>query len=156
MLVQCGIEKNRKAALKESKKTIDSGAALERFRLNIELQGGDATICDKPEKLIDSTLIKVPVTSKSAGYVSDVDTFAVGRAVCDLGGGRVKAEDGVDHAVGFSSELKIGDKVKRGGEIGVIYCRTADQADSVSGLLQTAYRITSSVPKVPKLIRASI
>jgi pyrimidine-nucleoside phosphorylase len=156
MLVQCGIEKNRKAALKASQRTINSGAALERFRLNIELQGGDPAICDKPEELIDSTLIKVPVTSKSAGYVADVDTFAVGRAVCDLGGGRVRAEDGVDHAVGFSSELMIGDKVKRGGEIGVIYCRTADQADSVSGLLQTAYRITSSVPKVPKLIRASI
>jgi pyrimidine-nucleoside phosphorylase len=156
LLVQCGIAKRKRDAEKMLNEALDSGRALELFRRNIELQDGDPTICDRPESLINAKLKKIPVTAKASGYLAEVDTFAVGRAVCDIGGGRVKAEDGVDHAVGFESELKIGDAVKRGGEIGVIYCRTEEQADLISEKLRTAYKISKTPPRKPKLIRARV
>ena len=66
---------------RRSRTRIASGEALERFRQNIELQGGDPTICDKPEKLVYKGLKKVEITADTDGYVCAIDTFAVGSAV---------------------------------------------------------------------------
>lgn len=156
LLLQCGIAKRKRDAEKMLSDALSSGKALELFRRNIELQDGDPAICDRPESLVVRELKKIAVIARSSGYLSAVDTFAVGRAVCDIGGGRVKAEDGVDHAVGFESELKIGDAVRRGGEIGVIYCRSEEQADLISEKLRTAYKISKTPPRKPKLIRARV
>ncbi|MBK9767993.1 MAG: hypothetical protein IPP63_13750 [Chloracidobacterium sp.] len=71
-------------------------------------------------------------------------------------GGRIKAEDGVDHAVGLECTVKIGNKVEIGDPLGIIYCRTQNQADSISEILQSAYKITEEIPDIPKLIRATV
>jgi thymidine phosphorylase len=135
---------------------LDSGEALERFRRNVELQGGDAIICDKPEVLLRKGLAEVEVKAPASGYVAAIDTFAVGRAICDLGGGRVKAEDGVDHAVGYAHLKKLGQKVRRGDVLGVVYCRRPSQADLVSETLRNAYKIGEERPRTTKLVRATV
>lgn len=156
MLVQCGIEKTSQKAKAKIQKVLESGDALERFRHNIELQGGDPRICDKPEMLRAKGIRTVAVTAESSGFLSAVDTFAVGRAVCDIGGGRVFAEDQIDHAVGFASMKKIGDRVTRGEAIGVIHCRRRAQADAISEKLRAAYKIAKEKPRITKLIKAKV
>lgn len=156
MLIQCRIEPTVAKAKARIASVLDSGEALARFRQNIELQSGDPKVCDKPEMLIDRKLKKVAIPMMSDGYISEINTFAVGRAICDIGGGRVKAEDGVDHAVGFECSVTIGDQVTVGQPLGVVYCRTKKQADSISENLQNAYKISSEIPKIPKLVRATV
>ncbi len=156
MLLQCKISGTLDSARSAARRSIDSGAALERFRQNVELQGGDPTVCDKPEKLIAKGLIKVPIVADGNGYIGEIDTFQVGRAICDLGGGRVKAEDGVDHAVGYSSTVKLGDRILKGDEIGVIYSRKKTQGEAVSEKLRSAYKISREIPRTTKLIRAVV
>ena len=156
MLVQCGIEKTIAKAKLRLQNVLDSGEALERFRHNIELQAGDPKVCDKPQLLLTKGLAEVPVLAASSGYISEIDTFAVGRAVCDIGGGRIKAEDGVDHAVGLACEKKLGEKVKKGDTLAVIYCRRKSQADSISENLQNAYKIAKEIQNTTKLIRATV
>ena len=156
MLVQCRIEKTIEKGKLRIESVLRSGDALERFRQNVELQGGDPTICDKPEILLTKGLRQVEVVADSSGYITKVDTFAVGRAICDIGGGRVRAEDGVDHAVGLACAKKIGDKVKNGDTLGVIYCRKQNQADLISEKLRNAYKISKEIPKTTKLIMATV
>ncbi len=156
MLVQTRTAPSLEGAKARIRKVLASGEALERFRKNIELQSGDPNVCDRPETLIAKGLKKIPVVSDGNGYVADIDTFAVGRAVCDIGGGRVKAEDGVDHAVGYASLRKIGDRVRKGEELGIIYCRKPAQADSVSQKLSSAYRISKDLPRTTGLVRATV
>ena len=156
MLVQCGIVTSIKNSKLKIQNVLDSGEALERFRQNTELQGGDPKVCDKPELLLSKGLVQMPVLAASSGYIDEIDTFAVGRAVCDIGGGRVKAEDGVDHAVGYACEKKIGDRVRKGDTLGLVYCRRRKQADSISEKLQNAYKISKEIPKTTKLIRATV
>ena len=156
MLVQCKIEKTVEDAKLRIEHVLRSGEALERFRHNIELQGGDPNICDKPEKLLTKSLKEVAIIADSSGYLTEVDTFAVGRAVCDIGGGRVKAEDGVDHAVGYSCAKKIGDRVRKGDTLGVVYCHKQSQADLISEKLRNAYKIGKEIPKTTKLIKATV
>jgi pyrimidine-nucleoside phosphorylase len=156
MLVQCRAAGSLAAAKAGVTRALDSGQALERFRQNIELQGGDPKVCDKPESLFAKGLKKVPVLAADNGYVGEIDTFQVGRAICDIGGGRVKAEDGVDHAVGYSCTVKLGDRIKKGDEIGVIYCRERAQGESVSEKLRGAYKIAREAPRTTQLIRAAV
>jgi thymidine phosphorylase len=156
MLVQCNIDDNIKQAAARATSAISSGEALERFRSNIELQGGDPTVCDRPRMLFGKGIKKVPVTAIAGGFVTEIDTFAVGRAICDIGGGRVKAEDDVDHAVGFECVSKLGDQIAAGDTIGIIHCRSKGQAGSASEILVNAYKIAEEKPNVPKLIRGEV
>ncbi len=156
MLLLGGVADSMESAVAMVGEVLNSGQALAKFRQNVEVQGGNAAVCDDPELLVDPTLLRVPVGAAASGYVAAVNTFAVGRAICDIGGGRIKAEDGVDHAVGLECTVKIGDRVETGDPLGIIYCRTQAQADSISEILQNAYKITEEIPDIPKLIRATV
>jgi thymidine phosphorylase len=46
--------------------------------------------------------------------------------------------------------------VKKGDPLAIIYSRTQDQAASISEKLQSAYKITKEIPKVPNLIKATV
>ena len=129
---------------------------MDSYRKNIELQGGDPRVCDRPETLLTKRLAEVPIVSAATGYILEIDTLAVGRAVRDIGGGRVKAEDGVDHAVGYACEKKIGDNVRKGETRGVVYCRGKKQADSISEKVHNAYKITKEIPRTTKLRKETV
>lgn len=156
ILVQCKIAESAEQAKQKINAVLTSGEALERFGRNIELQGGDPGICDKPEKLLEKGIKKVAVTATNSGYVTDIDTFAIGSALVGIGGGRVKAEDGVDPAVGFECGANLGDTVRTGDIVGTIYCRTRKQADSISEKLRNAYKIGPESPRPAKLVRAVV
>ncbi|HLA95724.1 MAG TPA: hypothetical protein VK612_08385, partial [Pyrinomonadaceae bacterium] len=156
MLVLTGISSDIDAAKKLCLSKLENGEGLERFRLNIECQGGDVSVCDAPVTLIDASLQKTDILADSDGFVSSIDTLAIGNAVCSIGGGRTKADDKVDHAVGFASEVKIGDQIRQGDSIGVVYCRDQDQANGVVSKLSNAYAIGGEKPAQPKLIREVI
>ncbi|MDM7924180.1 MAG: thymidine phosphorylase [Pyrinomonadaceae bacterium] len=156
MLRLAGVSEDDAEARSAIDDALSSGRALDVFRKNIELQGGDPRVCDEPKLLLNEKLIKVPVLVDRAGFISAIDTFAVGKAVCEIGGGRIKAEDGVDYSVGFASEVKIGDKVGAGELIGFVYCRKAGDAESAVAKLKNAYEIRDVAPAAPELIRATI
>src|SRR5437588_396971 len=77
-------------------RSLETGEALERFRRNVEAQGGDPRVCDEPARLADWTLEEVGVESVRAGFVTAVDAAEVGRAVASIGGGRARVEDRID------------------------------------------------------------
>ena len=156
MLVLTKLERTLPAAKAKCEQALASGAALEKFKQNIVLQGGDPVVCDKPEQLIDKKLKKVSVTAASDGYVQSIDAQCVGQCVSNIGGGRIRAEDSVDHAVGYSCSVKLGDRVNRGDELGVIYARTKTAADSINQVLQSAYTIGPKKPETTELIRTTV
>jgi pyrimidine-nucleoside phosphorylase len=133
------------------------GSALERLKENIELQGGDPTVCDKPGQLLTNGLVECPVLSDVDGIVTEIDTFMIGSAMVDLGGGRVKAEDSIDPAVGFCSHVRIGTAIKRGEALGIAHCRSEERDGKVHEKLRSAFKVSNDVPVVkPKLIQAVI
>lgn len=156
MLLMCGIATNKADAKDKILSVLRSGEALDRFRRNVELQGGDPRVCDKPERLLEKKLFTLDIRAASKGYLKAVDTFAVGNAVCMLGGGRVRAEDTVDHTVGFASLKKVGENVAKGDAVGTVYARKADDAAAISEMIRSAYKISTEIPKAVKFIRAAV
>ena len=142
MLVLSNVAKDIEDAKETCTKKLDSGEALALFRRNIELQGGDPSVCDAPEKLLSDDVERFDIIAGCAGFVTAVDTLAIGDAMCVLGGGRTKAEDSIDHAVGFASDFKIGDRVEPGQTIATIYCRKQEQFVAVQRKLLDAYKIS--------------
>ncbi len=156
MLRLSGISDSDEDAHERVNEALSSGRALEAFRKNIELQGGDPRVCDQPNLLLSEKLLKVPVVASRSGYVAAIDTHAVGNAVCEIGGGRTKAEDGVDYSVGYASEIKIGDHINAGDQLGLVYCRDEGDAATVSAKLLAAYSISDEEPERPELISCTI
>ena len=156
MLVLSGIAADLDSARAMCTAKLESGLALERFRLNVECQNGDAAVCDNPEMLLDGGIMKREIIAESDGFIADIDTLAIGNAICEIGGGRTKAEDEVDPGVGFASDLKIGDRIDSGDPIGILFFRNPDQFDSISSKLAGAYSIVQELSHPIQLIREVI
>jgi pyrimidine-nucleoside phosphorylase len=145
--------KNARAICEEK---LRDGSALEKFRQNIEIQGGDANVADEPEQLLDRNLLQVPVKAANTGFITAVDVRAVGEAVSAIGGGRIKVEDRIDCGVGFACEKKIGDEIKTDEPLGVLYCRNEAQAARAGETLRKAFQIGEEPGAPLSLIKASI
>lgn len=152
MLTITGMADSRETAIQKLQEALDSGAALEKFRENVEAQGGDPRVCDDPDSLLDNTLIEIPVKSKSEGYLHAIDTIAVGNAICGIGGGRTKAEDVVDHAVGYLQDAKIGDRIAHSELIGTVFCRDREAGEKACQNILNACKIDASETTKPALI----
>ena len=93
---------------------LDSGAASEVFEQMVVAQGGDLkTGCQVAREQI--------VPAERSGFVTKMDTEALGMAVIDLGGGRRRMGDLVDHSVGIEMRAKIGDEVSAGEPLARIF-----------------------------------
>jgi pyrimidine-nucleoside phosphorylase len=133
-----------------------NGDAYTKFSDNVFEQGGDCQILDNPEILIDKDLIQVQIKSELTGFVRNIDAKAIGEAVSIIGGGRVKASDSIDHAVGFQMEAKIGDELREGETLGIMFCRHENQVHSVLQKLLTAFEIGDEKPEKLELIKAIV
>jgi pyrimidine-nucleoside phosphorylase len=142
MLVLANITDDLDEARFQVEDALDSGSALEKFKQNIKLQNGNYKVCDNPNLLLDKDLIEVKIKSPEAGFISEIDTKAIGEAVCGIGGGRVKVSDKIDFAVGYACGKKLGNAVKQSEILGILYCRNEAQAAKVLAKLQMAYKIT--------------
>ena len=157
MIVLSGLEPTVEAASARVRKVHESGAALECFKKNVEVQGGDLRVCDNPAQILPLTHESVKVESARSGFVVGINTEEVGHAIAEAGGGRVRIEDRIDPTVGFLSEVKIGSEVRSGDSIGLLYCSDQDRAQRAAARIQAAYVVEDRRPsKLPELIKEVI
>ncbi len=157
MVVLAGLEESVDAARTQIQQVHESGAALECFRKNIEAQGGDPRVCDDPSAILPLTEKVFKVESPRSGFVVKVETEEIGHAIAEAGGGRVRMEDQIDPAVGFVGEVKIGDELGAGNQIGLVYCNNAESGQRAAARIQAAYDVSEAPPKeLPKLIKEII
>ena len=145
MLALCGSDEATARDL--ASRRLSSGEALEAFRKNILLQGGDPSVCDNPEMLIDRNLLEIPIRAAKAGKISAIDTAAVGNAVLGLGGGRIRAEDEIDFSVGVLIEATLGDAVAAGDVIGTVFARRQPQAELAAYAVSNAFTIAETLTR---------
>jgi thymidine phosphorylase len=156
MVALAGIAPSLEAARARVETALESGAALECFRQNIVEQGGDPNVCENFTQLLPLTPHEVKVESTRNGFVTKVDTAEIGFAIAEIGGGRIRIEDKIDPAVGFAAEAKIGDQVKAGEALGVLYCRDGAQAQVALERIRAAYKIGDEQTTAPTLIKEVI
>ena len=131
--------------------TILDGSALKKFTAMVEAQGGDARVVDEPGRLPQAKL-KVPLVAAHAGFVQDVDAMDVALAALRLGAGRAKAEDKVNHAVGVSDLVKVGELVAAGAPLCMIHANDETALAAAKALLEEAITLGAKPVKPVKLI----
>lgn len=140
MLLLAGVAASAADARARLQSAIASGAAMRKFRELIAAQGGDAIVVDEPSRLPRARL-RAAITAPCAGYVTDVDAMRVALAALHLGAGRARAEDSVDHAVGFSDLVKIGDRVEQGATLGVVHANDEQRLAHAKEMLLQAIAV---------------
>jgi pyrimidine-nucleoside phosphorylase len=143
MLLLAGAEADAARARSRLERSISSGAALVKFRELLEAQGGDERIIEDPSRLPQAPT-RVPIPSSRAGFVTQVDAMGVALAALRLGAGRARAEDRVDHAVGFTSLVKVGDRLAAGDPLCTIHSRGGPEHAEASQMLAKAVVISDA------------
>ena len=157
MLILANVDKTVEDARARLRGVLDSGEALESLRRNIEAQGGEPRVCDKPAQFLPLVRESVKVESPRSGYITSIDTTEIGHAIAAIGGGRVRIEDTIDPTVGFISELKLGEQVKSGEALGAVYCADEAAAREASQRIQAAYHISDEpLAETQKLVKEII
>ena len=122
MLTLVGAARDAGEAQQRLRESVRSGRALETFARVIEAQGGNPAVVDDPAILAQAGAVEV-YRAPREGVVSAVEPRRIGRAILELGGGRLTMEDRIDHAVGFVITVKPGDRVSRGDPLASVFAR---------------------------------
>jgi len=88
--------------------------------------------------------------------VTEVDTRAVGMSVVALGGGRTRAADPVDHAVGLTDIVALGDAVEPGQPLAMIHARDEAGFDAAAAMISKAVTLGEGGAVIGALVQARI
>jgi pyrimidine-nucleoside phosphorylase len=116
MLVQSKLYNDVDSAKVALQEAITSGKALEKFKIFITSQGGDARLVDDVSLLPHSKHM-TPFLATSSGIIKSIKAMPLGIAASYLGAGRLTKEDVIKFGVGFVLKAKVGDSVMKGDVI---------------------------------------
>ena len=112
-----------------------SGAALKKLSEIVAAQGGCAGDVYKTLPLAKNVY---EVRAPESGYVQ-VSALALGRACAEIGGGRAKEGDEIDHAAGIILKKRQGERAEKGEPLAEIYYNGALKEGGA--LAESAFRI---------------
>jgi pyrimidine-nucleoside phosphorylase len=144
---------NASAAREILEEALKSGQAYSKFLEIVSLQGGDTEALDHGLPLAPK---RISLLANKKGIIQAMNGEQIGFALTELGGGRRKTTDKVDHGVGFWFERGIGDSVKKDEVIAQIYARDAKSAEAARKILEESVEIGSEAQTKPKLILGRI
>jgi pyrimidine-nucleoside phosphorylase len=142
-------------AEKMAHEAIQDGRAMNKFLEICHAQGGDVSYLQNPEKYPSAKHIK-EVQAAQEGYISAIDTTAVGMAAVKLGAGRLRAEDNIDPTAGIIMHAKLGDRVSPSTAILTIHTERPEMLEEAERSLLSAIQISEKPPKLPELILKEI
>jgi thymidine phosphorylase len=136
-------------------RALASGAAAERFGRMVAALGGPADLVARPQRHLPAAPVQQAVTPVEPGVVTHVDARALGLLLIDLGGGRRRAEDPIDVAVGLADVRGVGDAVSKDAPLAVIHARTPAEAEAGAAALRRAVTVTATAPPplLPPVLR---
>ena len=152
MLQLSGLEKDLDIARKKSQDALNSGQAASIFGKMIYELGGPKDLLEKPNKHLNPMPIISPVKSKASGYISEIDVRAVGLSMIHLKAGRTKSTDPIDHGVGLSEIVSVGQWVSKGDTLAMAHCRDKDQISYLEKSLPSLITLNDNQITSPVLI----
>ena len=151
-LVASGLATDLASARQKLQIALDSGAAAERFSRMVRLLGGPADLVERPSAYLETAPIVIDLPALQSGIITAFDTRALGLAVVALGGGRLRSDQVIDPAVGFSALVELGQVVTRGNPLLRVHARTKAAAVLASDMAQHAITIEAQPRTEPPLV----
>jgi thymidine phosphorylase len=141
MLVLGGRAADHAEAAGPVERALESGAAAERFARMVAALGGPRDFLERPDQHLARAPVQLAVTPAVAGVVAQVDVRQIGLAVIALGGGRRRASDLVDPAVGLADMQGPGESVGPDRPLGIVHARSMTEAMEAAATLRAAVTV---------------
>ncbi len=123
------------------------GSALAKYEEWVRAQGGDPD----PAVLPVAPVVR-QVAAPASGYVHELRAREVAFVALELGAGRQRAGEPVDHAVGVVCLRKRGEEVAAGEPLAEIHARDEGAAAAAAGPLLAAYEVGGAVEPRPLVL----
>ncbi len=138
-LSDLGVDHHEGRRLAEN--AVTGGSALQAYEHWITAQGGDPDLSSLP-----SAPVLEEVSAGRDGVVTGLGALAVGVAALELGAGRRRKEDSVDHSVGIVCRAKTGSTVSAGQVLAEIHARDDTSAARATEAVLAAYELGDEAP----------
>ena len=129
---------------------LSSGAGLRKLAEMIAAQGGDPRVVEDLS-LLPQAAVKRVMRAETVGYLSAMDTTALGMAAQRMGAGRAKKSDMLDYSVGYVLHVRLGDEVTEDTPLATLYARNEAEAEEAEKAIRKALTIAGEKPSVPPL-----
>jgi pyrimidine-nucleoside phosphorylase len=151
MLILGGKAKNLGEAKEKLDEAAKSGRALDKFRGMIKRQGGNPKVVDD-YRFLPWAKYKITVDSWQTGYVKSINTSKIGLSAQRLGAGRERLDSKIDPGVGLLVNKKVGDRIKKGENLAVVFCNDLKKGKWAKQEINEAYQISRRRTKKLKKI----
>ncbi len=146
---------SRESCQSQAREALASGAALEKFALMVEVQGGDASAVRGLSPFPRAPFSRTVVSPRD-GFITAMDAERCGTASVLLGAGRAKKEDPVDYEAGIRLLKKNGDAVSAGEPVALLYASREELFAAAEEVYLSSLSIGSEPPPETELILGRI
>jgi thymidine phosphorylase len=152
LLISTKIASDVMEARKKLKTSLSSGRAADTFAKMIVALGGPADFMQAPEKHMPAAAIVKPVYADHSGTVHAVATRDLGLAVIELGGGRRRADDKINHGVGLSNLLGKNAKADHHTPLAIIHATDEASFARAAQIVKSAYTLGTKAKELPPIL----
>jgi pyrimidine-nucleoside phosphorylase len=133
-----GVAASADEGVEKAQAALASGVAWEKFEALVRAQGGDVKQIEEPDRLPHARLVQA-TPAPQGGYLKELDAREVGLTAVELGAGRTRKGDPVDHAVGVIVHYKVGEYVEVGTPLFTVHANDEQKLDAASRRLLAAH-----------------
>ena len=120
---------------------LNSGQAAEHFASMVALLGGPHDFMERTSHYLPTAPIIRAVFADDEGTVAKIATRDLGLAVIELGGGRRRSDDKIDHSVGLSNLLGKNFMADMNTPLGMVHARDEESFARAEKIIKAAYTI---------------
>ncbi|MBV9669705.1 MAG: thymidine phosphorylase, partial [Acidobacteriales bacterium] len=126
-------------------RVIGDGSAMKKFRELVAAQGGNL-------EQLPSAQHRHEVLAKHDGFLFQIDCEKIGIACAQLGGGRTRKEDAIDHSVGIIFHRKLGEQVRQNEVLCTLLHNDEARAKDAAEMITAACTIAEHPPSQQPLV----
>jgi thymidine phosphorylase len=152
ILAQAGLAATAEAGAESMGAAFESGRAAERFERMVAALGGRSDFLDGFETHLREAAFVDDVLAGEEGFVTAIDTRALGLAVVELGGGRRRASDAIDLSVGLETLAGLGLALEADTPLARIHAADEAGLEAARARVRAAYAIGPAAPDDTPLI----
>jgi thymidine phosphorylase len=153
-LLLAGVAPEAAAARRLAEARLADGSAADRFARMVAALGGPGDILSRPA-LPQAPCIRAVAPSRP-GYVARIDGRAIGLAVIELGGGRTRADQGIDVRVGLSEVAGLGEAVDTERPLCLVHAAEEAAAAQAAARIRAAMTLADAPPPATSPVRERI
>lgn len=134
---------------------LDSGKALEKFKMIVDMQGGDTRIFED-YSIFPQASMRKKIIADAGGYINSIDAQKVGLASQLSGAGRLKKEDNIDPASGIYLHVSVGSKVSKGDTLATVYANDEEKLKDAYAQMSDSFYISDIKPEKSSIIKRTV